>query len=128
LNIERLGGQTEVKLGQGNDIVRVNYDRYGKTDLQKPGCKAAIWADYQLDLDGEQGSDFYQIGLSGEGHALIACWNSRCCRQGADRARDQRDQQRDLFLFRANLDPRSQPVSSQHLQLDENGDQVRRYP
>ena len=124
LNIERLGGQTEVKLGQGNDIVRVNYDRYGKQTFKNGLQSGDLGTTYQLDLDGEQGSDFYQIGLSGEGTALIRLLDSGVAGQGADRAEINGTNSADLFLFRANLDPTVATGVVAALQLDENGDQV----
>ncbi|KKN36718.1 hypothetical protein LCGC14_0770810, partial [marine sediment metagenome] len=76
LNIERLGGAVVIKLGQGNDVVRVNYDEYGKQTFTNGLQSGSLDVTYVLELDGEQGSDFYQIGLSGEGTALIRILDS----------------------------------------------------
>ncbi|NOR30694.1 MAG: hypothetical protein GQ539_06320, partial [Sulfitobacter sp.] len=124
LNIERLGGPTEIKLGQGNDIVRVNYDEYGQQTFVNGLQSGSLSVTYVLELDGEQGSDFYQIGLAGEGTALIRLLDSGLPDQGADSAEINGTNRADLFLFRANLNPAVATGVVAALQLDANGDQI----
>ena len=64
VNIEKVNSRTFLNLGGGNDLVRVNYDDTGKQTFLN-GVQA------EIDLDGGNGSDRYDIGLSGLGAAVI---------------------------------------------------------
>src|SRR4029077_21246149 len=58
ININSISGPTTVDAGNGNDIIRVNFDSQGKQTFRSG-------IDGELTLHGQQGSDLYEIGLAG---------------------------------------------------------------
>ncbi|MFC1533492.1 hypothetical protein ACFL7M_09040, partial [Thermodesulfobacteriota bacterium] len=67
VNIRTISGMTEVSAGEGNDILRLHYDRSG----QPTNTYGFLGTDLTLDLHGQDGSDIYDIDLTGGGDALI---------------------------------------------------------
>jgi hypothetical protein len=82
LNINSISGPTTVDAGNGNDIIRVNFDSQGKQTFRSG-------IDGELTLHGQQGSDLYEIGLAGEISSRINVDQSRATGQPAAHLRHQ---------------------------------------
>jgi hypothetical protein len=112
--INTISGLTFVRGGEGNENIRVNYDRDGfQTYLN--GI-----ADV-LNLHGLDGSDVYEIGLSGKGESLINVYDYLMGEAteddlGVDRLRIYGTDLADLFLMR--------PGAVSSLELDEQREPV----
>ena len=59
VNINSISGPTTIDAGQGNDVIRVNFNDQGKQTF-------VSGIDGELTLHGQQGSDRYEIGLAGQ--------------------------------------------------------------
>ena len=57
VNISSISGTTTIDAGQGNDVIRVNFDNQGAQTFRSG-------IDGELTLRGEQGSDRYEIGIT----------------------------------------------------------------
>ncbi|MGB8167836.1 MAG: calcium-binding protein, partial [Chthoniobacteraceae bacterium] len=64
VNIGTTNGETTVRGGKGNDVVRVNYDRNGRQTFEDGIGQT-------LTIEGGEDNDLYEIGLSGKGSAKI---------------------------------------------------------
>jgi Ca2+-binding RTX toxin-like protein/phage tail sheath gpL-like len=114
--INTIAGVTSVRGGQGNENIRVNYDRDGfQTYLN--GIAAV------LNLNGLDGSDLYEIGLAGQGAALINVYDylmgeASTDDLGVDRLRIYGTNLADIFLMRPGavssleLDDQREPVEN----------------
>ena len=82
ITIETIAGITTIEGGTGNDLFRVNYDDQGNQTFVN-GIGA------ELSLHGQDDSDTYEIGLSGDGPAVINVLDQSNGDAGVD----------DLFIF-----------------------------
>ena len=97
INVGAIGGFTRVMGGTGNDVLRANYDVFGRQTYAN-GIAA------QLFLDGQDGSDLYEIGLAGFGSSLIsASEQSNGPLDGQNRMRIYGTPRKDDFLFRPGV-------------------------
>ena len=64
VNVNSAQGNTTIKLGGGNDVVRVNYDQNGN-QTSKSGVTGTFT------LNGNAGADLYEIGVAGNASAVI---------------------------------------------------------
>jgi hypothetical protein len=115
LNINSTSGATTIDLGEGNDVVRVNYDSNGR----QTGLSGI---DGVLTLHGQQGSDEYDIGLAGGISSRINVFDQSRGDTGIDRLRVFGTDETDFFLFRANKDIGQGTVAA--LEVDENREPV----
>ena len=94
VNVNSAQGNTTIKLGGGNDVVRVNYDQDGN-QTSKSGVTGTFT------LNGNAGADLYEIGVAGNASAVI---NVRDDHPSADTSVDALKiygtDQADYFLFR----------------------------
>src|SRR6185295_3290827 len=97
LNVNSISGTTTVAAGQGNDVIRVNFDDQGKQTFRSG-------IDGVLTLHGEQGSDRYEIGLAGQISSRINVFDDSRGDPGINRLRIYGTNQADFFLLRANKD------------------------
>ncbi len=94
INIGSTTGLTTLRGGDGNDRIRVNYTRDGlQTFLNGIGAP--------LTIEGGEGNDFYEIGLSGLGSELINV-NDSPAGDANDVLRIYGTLAPDFFLFRPN--------------------------
>ena len=115
INIAAISGTTTVEAGDGNDIIRVNYDRDGKqTNLSG--------IDGELTLHGQRGSDKYDIGLAGMISSRINVFDQSRGDPGIDRLRVYGTDDTDFFLLRGNQDVGLGVVSA--IEVDENREPV----
>ncbi|WP_207493738.1 calcium-binding protein [Yoonia litorea] len=120
INITAIGGDTRIELGQGNDIVRVNYDADGRQTFLNGLDSGDPSNPFELILDGEGGSDFYEIGLAGSGTSTVIVADSGTASSGIDNIEIKGTNEDDLFLFRANAELNAGIVAA--VALDLNGD------
>ena len=79
INIRSISGTTTISMGEGNDIVRVNYTRDGaQTNLSG--------IDGELTLHGQQGSDQDLVGLAGQASSRINVFDQSNGDAGLDSA------------------------------------------
>ncbi|MDA1231018.1 MAG: hypothetical protein O2856_09610, partial [Planctomycetota bacterium] len=71
INLRGVGGFTTVNGGDGNDVIRVNYDRNGRQTYDNGFIAQEGGVKPELVLHGQNGSDLYEVGLAGFGSSLI---------------------------------------------------------
>ncbi|MBK8118783.1 MAG: hypothetical protein IPK39_05835 [Sulfuritalea sp.] len=97
VNINSISGPTTIDAGQGNDVIRVNFDRNGRQTFVS-GINGV------LTLHGQEGSDLYEIGLAGQISSRINVFDQSRGDPGTNRLRIYGTEQADFFLLRANKD------------------------
>ncbi|MGB0600229.1 MAG: hypothetical protein ACPGLY_26425, partial [Rubripirellula sp.] len=99
VNVGSIAGYTLIKGGDGNDVIRINFDnQFG--DQARQTFESGVAA--LLDLHGQSGSDFYQIGLAGNAIATINVFDQGGADNGIDDAELLGTDGIDYFLFRGN--------------------------
>jgi hypothetical protein len=97
VNINSTGGPTTIDAGQGNDVIRVNFDVQGSQTFRS-GING------ELTLHGQAGSDRYEIGLAGQLSSRINAFDQSNGDPGINRLRIYGTNEADFFLLRANKD------------------------
>jgi hypothetical protein len=97
VNIASIAGPTTIDAGNGNDVLRVNFDAGGNQTFRS-GING------ELTLHGQQGSDRYEIGLAGRISSRINVFDQSRGDPGINRLRIYGTDATDFFLFRANRD------------------------
>ena len=115
ININSTSGPTTISMGNGNDVVRVNYDRNNVQTF-------VSGIDGVLTLHGEQGSDRYLIGLAGQISSRINVFDQSRGDPGIDRLQIFGTNEIDYFLFRANKQIQQGMVAA--IEVDENREPV----
>ncbi|MHC4427545.1 MAG: beta strand repeat-containing protein, partial [Planctomycetota bacterium] len=114
-NIESTTGPTIIEGGKGNDVFRVNFDQDGKqTFLSGIGG--------ELTLRGQQGSDLYEVGLSGLGSSVINVDDQSGSDLGVDLLDVFGTNDTDFILLRANKELAKAVVAA--IEVDENREPV----
>ena len=97
VNINSISGPTTIDAGQGNDVIRVNFNAQGQQTF-------VSGIDGELTLHGQQGSDRYEIGLAGKISSRINVFDQSRGDPGINRLRIYGTNLADYFLLRANKD------------------------
>ncbi|MBT5600415.1 MAG: hypothetical protein HOJ62_17495, partial [Planctomycetaceae bacterium] len=98
VNISRINTDTIVQTGQGNDLIRVNFDQNGQQTNQS-GIDAVVT------LQGQNGSDQYEVGLAGNANATINVYDgSNLIDLGIDKLTLFGTNADEFFLLRAYRD------------------------
>ncbi|MBL8479225.1 MAG: hypothetical protein JNK59_07945, partial [Sterolibacteriaceae bacterium] len=97
VNVRSISGPTTIDAGQGNDVIRVNFDDKGEQTF-------VSGIDGELTLHGQQGSDRYEIGLAGQISSRINVFDQSGGDPGINRLRIYGTNDIDFFLLRANKD------------------------
>ena len=95
INIKSTSGAMTIDAGNGNDVIRVNFDANGNQTF-------VSGIDGELTLHGQQGSDRYEIGLAGQISSRINVFDQSRGDPGINRLRIYGTNQADFFLLRAN--------------------------
>ena len=97
VNIRLIAGVTTIEGGAGNDLIRVNFNELGEQTFVN-GIGA------ELNLHGQLDSDSYEIGLAGNGVALINVFDQSggVLDDGVDSLVVFGTNEADFFLLRAN--------------------------